>query len=336
MEKTRDFEAYYEKELVPLLEESDQIRRETRRKNFGITLKYLFFAVVVIVVAFLLNKAIYGSWNSSDSANVPLVAMIFVLVWLAFFCRRTIKKNRGSFVGHFKRNIIRKIVRFVDESLIFDAGKHISQSDYMASRLFRKTPDRYEGDDYVSGTIGKTAIEFSELHTKYVETSQDEDGNSQERWIKIFDGLFFKADFNKHFRGEYFLFSEKPKKPSRLERFINREKDYLKESIMLENPEFNRQFFVYGTDQVEARYILSSSMMQRLLDFKEKTGKKIRISFVGSSIYIAIPYKKPLFEPKYRSSIVDKQDTTDYYYDLRTMVDIVKELDLNTRIWSKQ
>ena len=78
MEKIRDFEAYYEKELVPLLEESDQIRRETRRKNFGITLKYLFFAVVVIVVAFLVNRAIYGSWNSSDSANVPLVAMIFV------------------------------------------------------------------------------------------------------------------------------------------------------------------------------------------------------------------------------------------------------------------
>ncbi len=336
MDSSINFDAFYNRELLPLLKEADRLRRRTRAKNRGISLKYFVITLVVIVVAFLVNRIIYGTWVHNDKANVPLVIMIIAIFGLVFYCRKTIKKNKGSFVGQFKGDIIEKIVHFVDDNLTYSPYKMVSERDFVRSKLFRRKPDSYNGDDFVSGTVGKTYIEFSEVHAKYLIQDQDEDGNSRDRWGKIFDGLIFKADFNKHFNGEYFIFTEKPSRPSRLERLINREEDRLKETIETEDREFNRQFYVYGTDQVEARYILSASFMRRLLDFKQKTDKKIRLSFIGSAIYVAIPYKRNLFEPRYRSSVVDKEDTAEFYYDLRTVIDIVKELDLNTRIWSKQ
>ncbi len=336
MDSSIHFDAFYNRELLPLLTETDRLRRRTRAKNRGISLKYIVITLVVIVVAFLVNRIIYGTWVHNDKANVPLVIMIIAIFGLVFYCRKTIKKNKGSFVGQFKGDIIEKIVHFVDDNLTYSPYKMVSERDFVRSKLFRRKPDSYNGDDFVSGTVGKTYIEFSEVHAKYLIQDQDEDGNSRDRWEKIFDGLIFKADFNKHFNGEYFIFTEKPSRPSMLERVINREEDRLKETIETEDREFNRQFYVYGSDQIEARYILSSSFMRRLLDFKQKTDKKIRLSFIGSAIYVAIPYKRNLFEPRYRSSVVDKEDTAEFYYDLKTVIDIVKELDLNTRIWSKQ
>ena len=336
MDSSINFDAFYNRELLPLLTEADRLRRQTRAKNRGISLKYFVITAVVIAVGFLINRIVYGTWVHDEKANVPLIIMVMAVSGLIFFCRKAIKKNKGSFVGQFKGDIIEKIVHFVDDNLSYDPYKMIPERDFLRSKLFRRKPDSYNGDDFVSGTVGKTYIEFSEVHAKYLIQDQDEDGTSRDRWEKIFDGLIFKADFNKHFNGEYFIFTEKPSRPSRLERLINREEDRLKEKIETEDREFNRQFYVYGTDQVEARYILSASFMRRLLDFKQKTDKKIRLSFIGSAIYVAIPYKRNLFEPRYRSSVVDKEDTAEFYYDLRTVIDIVKELDLNTRIWSKQ
>lgn len=336
MDSSINFDVFYNRELLPLLTEADKLRRQTRAKNRGISLKYFVITAAVIAVGFLINRIVYGTWVHDEKANVPLIIMVMAVSGLIFFCRKAIKKNKGSFVGQFKGDIIEKIVHFVDDNLTYSPYKMISERDFLRSKLFRRKPDSYNGDDFVSGTVGKTYIEFSEVHAKYLIQDQDEDGNSRDRWEKLFDGLIFKADFNKHFNGEYFIFTEKPSRPSRLERLINREEDRLKEKIETEDREFNRQFYVYGTDQVEARYILSASFMRRLLDFKQKTDKKIRLSFIGSAIYVAIPYKRNLFEPRYRSSVVDKEDTAEFYYDLRTVIDIVKELDLNTRIWSKQ
>ncbi|MHC5091781.1 MAG: DUF3137 domain-containing protein [Planctomycetota bacterium] len=91
--------------------------------------------------------------------------------------------------------------------------------------------------------------------------------------------------------------------------------------IQLEDPQFEREFVVYGTDQIEARYILSTSLMRRILDFKQK---------------VAVPMKKNMFEPKYFSSLSDFSPILDYYNDLAFAAGIVDDLNLNTRIWTKE
>lgn len=50
----------------------------------------------------------------------------------------------------------------------------------------------------------------------------------------------------------------------------------------LEDPEFEKHFAVYSSDQVQAGYILSTSLMSRIVDFKEKSSRRIHLSFIGS------------------------------------------------------
>jgi hypothetical protein len=47
--------------------------------------------------------------------------------------------------------------------------------------------------------------------------------------------------------------------------------------IRLEDPRFEKEFCVYGEDQVEARYILTPSLMERILAFKNKWNKDVSL-----------------------------------------------------------
>lgn len=102
----------------------------------------------------------------------------------------------------------------------------------------------------------------------------------------------------------------------------------------MEDPEFERYFEVYGTDQVESRYILSPALMARLVDFKRKTKKDIQISFKESKIYFAIYYtaRKPLFKPPVFGTIYNLKTVANYITELQLMINIVKELNLNSKI----
>ena len=76
--------------------------------------------------------------------------------------------------------------------------------------------------------------------------------------------------------------------------------------------------------------------MKRILDYKKEVKKKIQLSFVHNRMYIAIPYNKGLFEPKLFGDIVDFSNVEEYYNDLKLVLDLVDDLNLNTRIWTKE
>lgn len=336
MKTENEFRSFYRTTLQPSLLDLNKFRRQTRAKNIRITLLYILILALLFVIGFVVNRMIYGVWFTESKANVPIILTVIVVILSLFYYFGLIHANRKKFVTRYKNDIISSIVQFIDESLLYEAENHVPQREFIASGLFYPKPDRYSGDDCVSGKIDKTKITFSEIHAKYKTVVSDDDGKS-ERWIPLFDGLFFKADFNKHFKGEYYVLPDRAEKMfGRAGKLFHSSKNRFGELIRLEDPEFEKEFVVYGTDQVEARYILSTSLMRRLLDFKQRTGKKMQVSFVKSSLYIAIPYRKPLFEPRYYSSILSEDKTIEYFLDLEMAIAIVTELNLNTRIWSKQ
>lgn len=68
------------------------------------------------------------------------------------------------------------------------------------------------------------------------------------------------------------------------------------EKVELEDVEFNKKFSVYSTNQIEARYTLTSAMMERLLNLKQTfKSKYIRVSFIANELVIAIQSDKDLF-----------------------------------------
>jgi len=74
----------------------------------------------------------------------------------------------------------------------------------------------------------------------------------------------------------------------------------------------------------------------KIVDFKKKTNRPIYLSFVGSKVFVAVSYTRNLFEPKLFRTLLDFGLLQEYFEDLRLAAGIVEDLNLNTRIWSKE
>ena len=63
---------------------------------------------------------------------------------------------------------------------------------------------------------------------------------------------------------------------------------------------------------------------------------KIYLSFVDSKVYIAVSLNKNLFETRLFKTIVNYSFIEENVKYLILLIEIVEDLNLNTRIWSKQ
>ena len=320
MSSYKDFREFYEKELRPDLEIIDRKRKKVDRR--------------VITVLLIMAALIIGELILIPDKNEALRVMVPILTGIAGFILISVFSK--SYRKEYKKRIITRITAFVDEGLTYTPEGTIPKSEFVKSEIFPLSCDRFTGEDHFRGKLGKTHIEFSEVVAKHRNTSGS-GSNKKDNYSIIFRGLFIIADFNKHFAGRTVVLPDAAEKLfgnlGKMMQSWNLSRDKL---IKLEDPEFENQFVVYGTDQIEARYILSTSLMARIVEFRKKTGKDIYISFLHSKVAVAIPYTRQLFEPRLFRTLLDYGVICEYFDDIQLAVGIVEDLNLNTRIWSKQ
>lgn len=313
MQSQESFRAFYDATLLPVLQELET-ERQMLVRNF------LLYIAGGLVLAFPLFAFVH-----------PIAGVVpFVIAFVAYYIKfgRVIREKKVR----FKREIIGKTVTFLHGDLSYDHTRCIDKTTYHRSKLYLENISRYHGDDLVSGTVGKTAIRFCELHTQQVRKS-----GKNTTVVTIFRGLFFIADFNKKFIGETFVLPDTAESAfGSLGTFFQKMNVSRPRLVKLEDIEFEKAFAVYGTDQIEARYILSTALMQRIMEFRKKTGKNISMSFIDSNVFIGIPVARDLFEAPLFSTLVNYSMIAEYYNYLALCIGIVEDLDLNTRIWSKE
>lgn len=319
MKTLDDLRRFYNTALLADLNVLDDKRKAIVRK-----LAYIGAVIAILAVVALLVI--------SQNAASLLPAILFPLIISGVIFAGIANFLSKSYVIEFKAAIIQKIVQFIDESLNYFARRRIPKPLFMASQIFKTKPNRYKGDDYVSGKIGATQIEFSELHAEY------ESGSGKNRSRRtVFKGLFFIADFNKHFTCQTIVLPDTAENLFGSFGKMFQSWNILRgQLIKLEDPEFEKLFVVYGDDQIQARYILSTSLMARIVDFKKRTNRKIYLSFVGSKVFVAVSYTRNLFEPRLFRTILNFELVQEYFEDLQLAIGIVDDLNLNTRIWSKK
>jgi hypothetical protein len=319
----RDFDAWCQSTLVPRLH-----GLEVRRRKI-VTLVVSAVACVAGSIP-IFAIAANGSALPIEWLLPPLLIAAVVFGIVAYMKHRAYRAD-------FKQEIMPEVVRFVSPDLRYDPADYVNMGFFEAGQLFKHSIDSYDGEDLVQGKLGKTAFEFSELHVQYKTESTDSKGRTTTHWHTIFKGVYFVADFNKHFRTRTVVL------PDTMERAfgfigkalqkINPGRDKL---IALEDPEFEKEFVVYGEDQVEARYILSPALMRRMLELKHKVNVPVHFAFVGSSVHVAIAIGKNHFEPQLFSSVLNLEHVREYHEDICAILGIIEDLNLNTRIWTKE
>ena len=320
MKSTSALTDFYYTELYDSLSELEK-EREGVRRNVLI----LFF--IVGGIALLIIGIIY--------ANCHCVNESFIWIGVAatavggFGYRILVSGYRSG----FKEKIIRPLIGAIEEGLHYAPDAMVSQTLFEFSQLFDQRVDRYRGNDFVRGQIDGIALQFSDVHAE----RRSRDSKGREHWSTIFRGLFVVADFNKHFRGRTLVLPDFAE--NLFGSFIGgmlQSRNFTKDQLVkMDDPTFEKAFVVYGSDQIEARYILTHTMMERLLKLKKDTGSDIFVAFKGEKILIAIDYKKDLFEPTVFSSLLSIEQAMDYIRTLKSTIGIVEELKLNEKLWSK-
>lgn len=315
MKTVEELQQYYQQEIVPHLAALETLRKQQ--------LKRVTFMWIAGFASLLLGFI----------TMIPMLILVFLLIsLLMYFFIFGFKRNRTNFRTEYKKIVIGKLMQFIAPDLAFTPNLFITQNKYDLSKIFLSNPDIYSGEDLVTGKIEKTQVEFCELHTQDRQT----DHKGRTHYVTIFKGLFFIADFNKHFNGQTYVLSDFG------ERFLGFFGKLMQnisvgrpDVVRLEDPEFEKIFVVYSSDEVEARYILSPSFMERLVEFRKKMNSSVQLSFVGSNLYMAIPMKKNLFEPSLRRTVMNFEDIKEYYNQILFCTSIVDEMNLNTRVWTK-
>lgn len=320
MKSIEELQLLYNNELKQNLELLEGKRKQVLKKILLIVL-----VTALVVTAFLMAN----NYPILTYLGIAGILLAIYFIYKAVVAFRTYRKE-------FKEKVVREIVKLINPEWNYEPNGHISEGNYMTSKLFTKLPDRYKGDDLVAGVIEKTDFRMSELHSEYKTESTDKDGNRRTTWHTIFKGLFAHIDFNKEIKGETFVL------PDTAERLFGKFGQKLQSMssrgklIKLENVEFEKLFVVYGADQIEARYILTPTMMEAMVNIQRLYKTNVFFSFIGSRVYFAMSFSKDLFEPRVFKSGVRFDDIKQMNDQFRVIQTIISEMNLNTRIWTKE
>jgi hypothetical protein len=328
-----------QKSPVQALRELELILREIEAERSQQVHQFAQITLWSVVIGGLLSLGLallqVGVW-----AFAPLVIALIV-IGAAYATKASEWRNT------FKIRVMARLVKLFHPSLNYYPHRAIAEQEYHLSMLFHNSPDpdRYRGEDYIEGVIDKTDIRLSELHTEYRQVTYDSKGRRREHWVTIFRGLFISADFHKHFHGVTLVLPDTEQSwlggfGQWLQSISAKLGNQPGELVKMEDPEFERLFKVFSTDQVEARYILTPNLIRRIVEFRKKTNSPIRLSFIASRVFVAIPTYHNYFEPPSlfapADKLLDPATLAEYFEELKFVLAVVDELNLNTRIWTKR
>lgn len=159
-------------------------------------------------------------------------------------------------------------------------------------RALRLAPsfDRSKFEDHFSGAYKGASFDLYEAHLEQRRT----DSKGRTRYDTVFRGQLVRMHFPRDFLGVTIVRRD----AGMFNVFGGGNADGRKlERVRLVDSRFEKAFEVWGTDQVEARYLLHPVMMERLIGLEAGLhGKRLRCAFEGGDLLVAVEGGN-LFEP---------------------------------------
>lgn len=311
-------DALYESTLKPRLEALEGLRREVKG--------YITRAATVIgVPAVLLWANDLVALALPDAWGTPFFVLTIVGL-VGGVIVAGVKYLIPGFTAfsnyrvRFKHEVAAEVFKIVCPTASYAPLEGIAEAVFDEPGLF-STRGGFKSDDRVRGRIGQTPFEAADVSRSY------STGGKNSRTVVVFRGLFFHLDFNKTLRGVTLV------DPKRASAESVGTRSGLTE-VALESQEFDARYTVHASDEVEARYILTPAMMERILALESQTERPVHLAFKNNRAYLGVNYGRALFEPGIAASTsVEAIHEMAAHFALAEA--IVDELDLNTRIWTK-
>lgn len=294
-EMRRDFYAKYQKNIVPVVKNFDKERKIK-----------LFFAIVGATILSIIGCiCLLGLLVADGDKDVIEASLKGALFFFGLACGVWYMIKKG-FESKIKAKIMPTVCSCF-ENLIWSEGVYEGGELFKASGVVPHfTSESY--DDIFTGSHKDVNMEIVE--------SDFVVGHGKNRRT-VFSGVVIKLDMNKNFTSHTVitpdtLFHKSPVKDLR--------------HTTLEDVQFEKKFDVFTNDEVDARYLITPTFMERLKGMKTAfKADKIRCSFYGQYLLVALSTNKDLFS---LCSLVKPMDDAQQYFQMyEEMVSIVKLID---------
>lgn len=302
------FDDYYNVHLLPLLRKSDVLRGRYVA-SFGVLL-----AMILIFYPFIILLILQNGINDNDNISGLLLAVsgivIMILCGPMYIYKRKVKPQIMPVFANFFGSFTYQYEGKIDDTLLNQSG------------LFGKYNTSI-GDDYFTGVYDGVCISIAEEKLKL----RRKDFRNHDMTTTIFDGICILFEMNKNFKGRTVVL-----KDMHVFNVFNRVAGL--QNVKLEDIRFEKYFEVYSDDQIEARYLLTTGFMERMLKLRDLyNGKSIQFSFNNNKLLLAIPTSQDMFEANsfFRSNI-NKEKVDLVFEQFYTIFSIIKILKLNQKI----
>ena len=311
----KGFSKHYKKylsEKVIKFETERILALKKARKN-----AFICFPIMVLI-PFVIPYIDWYSIFGENSFEIVFCILIFFYGLLSYF----ITNSMNLYQQTIKTEIFPNILNFFGE-FQYNHETQKSAGSYEYSGLIPNY-QRETSEDHMYGTYKGVTIDL-------FETELEERVRTKDRsyYKTVFKGIMITLSMNKKFKAKTVV----RKDSGVIGNWFTKKFSSLK-NVKLEDPHFEKMFEVYSDDQVEARYLLTVTFMERLLELTSSFGSKsIECCFYNKELFMMIPIKKNMFEP---GSIYEPEDFIDdsknLLKELNLIFSIIDQLKLNMKI----
>lgn len=180
--------------------------------------------------------------------------------------------------------------------------------------------NRQENEDMITG-------EYKGVKVSMHETTLKQKGNKSTH--TVFKGLVLDLELKKNFTGKTLLCKD----AGSIGNFFTGKDFKGLKRVELEDPQFESLFQVFSSDQVEARYVLTTAFMERLLTLARlrspNATPSVQCVFEQSHLVISLPSQSNLFEPgKISETALKVDDIHSFLAEIKGVFDLVDVLKL--------
>jgi len=359
------------RELSPLLQQAEKTRKMYRASMMvnSFLLQFILLLGILIPMFIVLFNTKFTIWlNGIQTKDLLLYSpqLYMLLFWGLFFLFMILTNSVKRKYHSNEKAILKAFMAKVAPTFKYEEQKQISAQQIIDSELISTASlplpnGKYKNSIYnlsqgtLSGKVGETALTMGAVKTlsrspnsflmyipllnylnltfNYIRPCFSKK-HTFEKVGSSFLGMFAIIEFNKRFYGTTVVLPDQFEKNigylAKTLQSLNFGRNQL---VNLENIEFEKEFVVYSSDQVEARYILSPLLMERITRLKRKVGKPIMLSFKNNTLFMGVHHPYGFLKLDESKNLITSNALELLYEDILTAINIVEDLDLNTKIW---
>ncbi len=271
-----------EGQLRPVLEGLDQERESQRNELLFRVAVAVLGAGALAVVSALAAVGTFGAALADLDVLIYAIPPVVAAIGLGFWSIQP----RQRYISTYKTQVLPVIAGTLGSFRYDESGK-IDLGRLQGSTLLPRHDD-YKSEDKFTGSYKGVDIELAE-----VKMTREQGSGKDRKTVTVFKGLFALLSTHKPVNGKTVI----KRDAGAIANWLG-EKFGGMDRVALEDPAFEDRFEVYGSDQIEARYLLTPAFMERLTTLAGHMGDgRLQAAFYDDQLFVMVPHHKDLFEP---------------------------------------